>query len=258
MDAASVRTSCPARGSIRPSPRSVQRDSSPSKTSTRARRTLPVPASYLLPSSGENNSAAFLASDGTTVCRINRLPIARSGNPPRRSRRKPTSISTARASRAPMEAAASRRWAARCGSASSPRDHPTRPQGRALGGPVLPVLPAHLAGDERGRLREQHNVRREEPRPRPWSLARAAPDVRLVVADDAAGEDPRHRAPRLWGIRVDDVYANGWGLCFEQSPAGRVVDEVQTLYGLSLSPNSGEPLMKEPRDHLRVAADRDQ
>jgi hypothetical protein len=45
---------------------------------------------------------------------------------------------------------------------------------------------------------------------------------------------------------VDDVYANGWGLCVEQGPNGFVGDEFKSLYGSSLSqPRATDPFMAD-------------
>lgn len=45
---------------------------------------------------------------------------------------------------------------------------------------------------------------------------------------------------------VDDVGANGWAICTEQGPNGRVVDEFQALYGYSMwKPLTGSPFMND-------------
>jgi hypothetical protein len=204
---------------------------------------VPVPSNYVLPNSGDNNSAAFLLPDTTTVEQNQPFTRCAAGG-----------SATTLVTFANTDIYGPGPYGAHGGSGLS-----------ALGGAI------RLGEFESGKIHHAMKVELwaaqyyyccvyhwpaitiddyastgyggSNPNLGPGSLLALLPGFDLNQMTTTPGRILAEAFKDYGAYVVDDTAWNGWALGTEQGPNGAVVDEFAALYGFSMSPAAGNPFM---------------
>jgi hypothetical protein len=210
---------------------------------------VPVPASFTLPNSGENNSAAFLAADGHTI--LQNQPFTRC---------------TAGASATTLVTFGNEDiygpgvYGAHGGSNLSALGGTIR-LGEFTSGKIHHVMKVNLWAKQYYYCCDYHWPARvvdgyadsttyggSNKNFGPGSLLALLPSYDVSALRTAPGRILAQAFKDYGAYVVDDTYWNAWALITEQGPSGRVVDEFQSLYGFSMRPAQGDAFMADMKD----------
>ena len=207
---------------------------------------VPVPSSYVLPNSGENNSAAFLMADGETV-----------------EQNQPFTRCTAGGSATTLVAFADTSiygdgpYGAHGGSGLSALGGTIR-MGELKSGSIHHVMKVELEAaqyyyccvflwpatqiDDYADLTSYGG---SNPNLGPGSLLALSPTFDVTQMATTPGKILAQAFKDYGAYVIDDTFWNAWALDTEQGPNGSVVDEFATLYGFPMSPDFGSPFMND-------------
>lgn len=209
--------------------------------------TVPIPGFYVLPTSGQNNSAAILESNSKTIEQnqpLTRCTAGGSGTA--------LGISTA------VSIYGSSTSGAHGGSGLSSIGGTIR-LGEFLSGkihhPMKVALWAaqyfycctyHWPATKRDGYADSTIYGGTNPNLGPGSLLALLPSFNVNSLSTVPGKILAQAFIDYGAYIDDDVYSNGWALNTEQGPNGRVMDEFQALYGYSMwKPPLGSPFRND-------------
>ena len=204
---------------------------------------VPVPASYVLPNSGDNNSAAFLLSDTTTV--EQNQPFTRCV---------PGGSATTLVTFANTDIYGPGPYGAHGGSGLSALGGTIR-RGEFESGKIHHAMKVELWAAQYYYCCVYHwpavtiddyastNYGGSNPNLGPGSLLALLPGFDVNQLTTTPGRILAEAFLDYGAYVVDDTAWNGWALDTEQGPDGSVVDEFATLYGFAMSPAAGDPFM---------------
>ena len=209
--------------------------------------TVPVPATYTLPNSGQNNSAAFLMPDGQTLNQNQPFTLCTAGGP-----------ATTLVVEASTSIYGDGPYGAHGGSGLSSVGGTVR-YGEFTSGKIhhamkvelwaaqyyyccTPHWPATVVDDY-----AKNNYKGTNPNLGPGSLLALPPGFNVDALATQPGKIIAQAFKDYGAYVVDDTAWNDWALCTEQGPAGRVADEFKSLYGFAFSPAQGSntPFMQD-------------
>jgi hypothetical protein len=207
---------------------------------------VPVPGSYTLPSSGENNSAAFLAADGKTVMQNQPFTRCAAG-----------ASATTLVTFPDLDIYGPGIGGAHGGSGLSALGGTIR-LGELASGRIHHVMKVNLWAADYYHCCNWHwpatsvdgyadatTYGGPNANFGPGSLLALLPTFDTTSLATAPGKILAQAFKDYGAYVVDDTYWNAWALIAEQGPDGRVVDEFQTLYGFSMKPADGDPFMTD-------------
>ncbi len=204
--------------------------------------TVPVPTDYVLPNSGENNSAAFLSPDGQTV-----------------EQNQPFTRCVAGGSATTLVAFANTSIygpgpaGAHGGSGLSALGGTIR-LGEFTSGKIHHVMKVELLAAQYYYCCAPHwpatvvddyadptTYGGSNPSLGPGSLLALSPGFDLNSLTTTPGKILAQAFKDYGAYVVDDTFWNDWAIATEQGPNGRVTDEFATLYGFAMSPPDDSP-----------------
>lgn len=205
---------------------------------------LPIPANYVLPNSGNNNSAAFLMPDGHTVEQNQPLTRCVAGG-----------SATTLVTFANTDISSSGPDGAHGGSGLSALGGTIR-LGEFASGKIHHTMKIELWAVQYYFCCSYHwpattvdgyadpaTYGGTNPNLGPGSLLALSPSFDVSTLTTTPGRLLAQAFKDYGAYMVDDTYWNAWALATEQGPGGRVVDEFASLYGFPMSPPQGSPFM---------------
>ena len=208
---------------------------------------VPVPATYTLPSSGQNNSAAILMADGQTLNQNQPFTLCTAGGP-----------ATTLVVEASTSIYGDGPYGAHGGSGLSSVGGTIR-YGEFTSGKIhhamkmelwasqyyfccTPHWPATVVDDY-----AKSNYKGTNPNLDPGSLLALPSGFDVSALATTPGKILAQAFKDYGAYVVDDTAWNDWALCTEQGPNGRVADEFATLYGFAFNPAQGSntPFMQD-------------
>jgi hypothetical protein len=209
-------------------------------------QTVQVPASYVLPNSGNNNSAAFLMSDGRTVQQ--NQPFTRcqaSGSATTLVAFADTDIYNAGA------------YGAHGGSGLSALGGTIR-MGEFESGSIHHVMKVELyaaqyyycckffwPATQIDDYADPATYGGSNPNLGPGALLALSPDFNVSQLTTTPGKILAQAFQDYGAYVIDDTFWNAWALDTEQGPNGRVADAFATLYSFPMTPDQGSPFMND-------------
>lgn len=203
---------------------------------------VPVPSSFTIPSSGENNGAAFLAADGHTVLQDQPFTRCTAGGP-----------ATALVTAVDQDIYGPGMLGAHGGSGLSAIGGTLR-VGELGAGVIHHALKVNLWAKQYYHCCDHHwpaitHDGYADPTTYGGSNPDFGPGTLLALRPSFDLTTLRTKPARIlaqalidYGAYVaDDSFWNDWSLETELGPDGRVVTEFQTLFGFSMRPADGEP-----------------
>ena len=209
--------------------------------------TVPIPSFYLLPNSGENNSAAVLESDSTTIEQNEPLTICTAG-----------ASGTTYAWWPGVSIYGTDSTGAHGGSGLSSIGGTIR-LGEFLSGKIhhpmkIAIWAAqyyycctfHWPATNVDGYANSTTYGGTNPNLGPGALLALPPSFNVNSLATAPGKILAQAFIDYGAYLDDDTYSNSWALNTEQGPNGRVADEFQTLYGYTMvHPPSGSPFAND-------------
>jgi hypothetical protein len=207
---------------------------------------VPAPDSYVLSNDGDNNSAAFLMPDGHTVEQNQPFTRCTAGGP-----------ATTLVTFSNVDIESQGITGAHGGSGLSALGGTIR-LGEFASGKIHHVMkvelfamqyyycctynwPAVVVDD----YANPTSYGGTNPNLGPGALLALLPDFDVSELTTMPGRILAQAFQDYGAYVVDDTAWNSWGICTEQGPNGRVVEEFASLYGFSMSPGSGDPFMQD-------------
>jgi hypothetical protein len=205
-----------------------------------------VPASYVLPNSGDNNSAAFLMSDGRTVQQ--NQPFTRC---------QASGSATTLVAFANTDIYSSGFYGAHGGSGLSALGGTIR-RGEFESGLIHHVMKVELYAAQyyycckffwpATQIDDYANPTTyggSNPNLGPGALLALSPDFNVSQLTTTPGKILAQAFKDYGAYVIDDTFWNAWALDTEQGPNGRVADDFATAYGFPMSPDQGSPFMND-------------
>ena len=208
--------------------------------------TVPVPADYVLPNSGENNSAAFLSPDGQTVEQNQPFTRCVAAGP-----------ATTLVAFANTDIYGAGPAGAHGGSGLSALGGTIR-LGEFTSGEIHHVMKIELFAAQYYYCCVSHwpatviddyadptTYGGSNPNLGPGSLLALSPTFDLSGLATTPGKILAQAFIDYGAYVVDDTYWNDWAIATEQGPNGRVADEFATLYGFAMSSPDNSPFKQD-------------